>query len=252
MGLPEEVILTSWPTSSVGLSMTTDRIGTPMTTPGFLRWRSWGAAERRALLLHDAGSSSGTWWRAAEALARAGWRVKAPDLPSHGASPRLAAPINPEVAAAWLVGDLADRPIDLVVGHGFGAAVALALVDRGPILHRVVLEEYPETGHHWPTAADDLIAAADRARRDADRAYADFRRHRPDWGDDDCRQAVRDLAACAVEEVADGLRSAHTWPRPTTDLAASTQVVVSTVSHRHAPDAWVAQFTELTPLAPAG
>jgi len=177
--------------------------------------------------------------------------VKAPDLPSHGASPRLAAPIDPQVAAAWLASDLADRPIDLVVGHGFGAAVALALVEQGPVIHRVVLEEYPHAGHHWPMAADELQTAADRARRDPELAFTEFRRHRPEWSEGDCRQAVRDLAACAVEEVADGLRNAHAWPRPSAELIASSRVLMSTVSHRRALEDWVRQLTELSPVTSA-
>ena len=111
--------------------------------PGFLRWRSWGGAERRALLLHGSTSSSATWWRIGPALAEAGWRVKAPDLPSHGASPRADKSLTPEVAAEWVAAELADRPIDLVVGHSFGAAVALALLDRGPAIGHLVLEEPP-------------------------------------------------------------------------------------------------------------
>ena len=150
-----------------------------------------------------------------------------------------------------MAGDhLADRPIDLVVGHGFGAAVALALVEQGPVIHRVVLEEYP-AGHHWPMAADELQAAADRARRDPELAFAEFQRHRPDWSADDCRQAVRDLAACAVEEVADGLRGAHAWPKPSIDLLTSSRVMMSSVSHRSSPEAWVRQLTELSPVTSA-
>ena len=99
---------------------------------GFLRWRSWGGAGRRALLLHGSTSSSATWWQVGPALAEAGWRVKAPDLLGHGASPRAGRALTPEVAAGWVARELADRPLDLVVGHSFGAAVALSLLARGP------------------------------------------------------------------------------------------------------------------------
>src|ERR687891_2527176 len=85
------------------------------TAMRFHRWRSWGGAERRALLLHGSTSSSATWWRSGPALAEAGWRVKAPDLLSHGASPRADRALTPEVAAAALAAELADRPIDLVI-----------------------------------------------------------------------------------------------------------------------------------------
>ncbi|MCA1481544.1 alpha/beta fold hydrolase, partial [Bradyrhizobium sp. NBAIM08] len=136
-----------------------------------------------------AGSSSSTWWRAGALLAEAGWRVKAPDLPSHGASPRLSTPLTPGAAAARLIDDLADRPIDLVVGHGFGGAVALALQQHGPVIHSLVLEEYADGERDWPAAADAMVTAADRARRDPEAARAELRVSRPGWDEQDRKQA---------------------------------------------------------------
>jgi pimeloyl-ACP methyl ester carboxylesterase len=182
--------------------------------PGFLRWRSWGAAERRALLLHDSTSSSATWWRVGPALAEAGWRVKAPDLPSHGASPRADKSLTPEVAAEWVAAELADRPIDLVVGHCFGAAVALALLDRGPAIDHLVLEEPP--GLHsvdWEAKAESVVAGVAATRRDPRAAYAQLRRDQPRWDDEDCQRAVADLASACANEIAGGLRKAADWPQ---------------------------------------
>ncbi len=182
--------------------------------PGFLRWRSWGAAERRALLLHRSSSSSASWWRIGPALAAAGWRVKAPDLPSHGASPRADKSLTPVVAAEWLAAELADRPIDLVVGHGFGAAVALALLDRGPTIKHLVLEEPP--GLHsvdWAAEAEAVVAGVAATRRDPRAAYAQVRRDHPRWADEDCQQAVADLASACADEIAAGFREAALWPQ---------------------------------------
>ncbi|MCS5732978.1 alpha/beta fold hydrolase [Herbiconiux daphne] len=87
----------------------------------------WGAPDARpaALLLHGLGSSAGTWWRVASALAEAGWSVTAPDLRGHGASPRTT-----RYALADHAADVAalipshDGPWDLVIGHSLGGAVA--------------------------------------------------------------------------------------------------------------------------------
>ncbi|HSK98147.1 MAG TPA: alpha/beta fold hydrolase, partial [Euzebyales bacterium] len=48
----------------------------------------WGVhGSRRALLLHGLSSAASTWWRIADALAGAGYRVTAPDLRGHGNAP---------------------------------------------------------------------------------------------------------------------------------------------------------------------
>ena len=181
--------------------------------PGFLRWRSWGGADRRALLLHGSTSSSATWWRVGPALAEAGWRVKAPDLPAHGASPRAGEALTPDVAADWLRSELADRPVDLVVGHNFGAAVALALLDGGPEIKTLVLEELPgRQSVDWGAKADAVVAGVRAARRDAQSTFTEIHAAQPDWTEEDCRQAVADLASASAEEIAAGLRAVDRWP----------------------------------------
>ncbi len=180
--------------------------------PGFLRWRSWGTGGRRALLLHGTGSSSATWSTVGPALAAAGWRVKAPDLPAHGASPRVNDALTPDVAASWVKAELAERAFDLVVGHGFGAAVALALLSRHGAELVVLEEPLGPDSVDWSGEAMAVSHQVAAARRDPAGAYADLRAQQPQWTDDDCRNAVRDLAACAVEDVADGLRLGSTWP----------------------------------------
>ena len=252
--------------------------------PGFLRWRSWGGAERRALLLHGSTSSSATWWRVGPALAEVGWRVKAPDLPSHGASPRAGTALTPDVAADWVRAELADRPLDLVVGHSFGGAVALALLDRGPEIGLLVLEELPgPQSVDWMAEAAAVIEGVTAARRDSQAAYVQLRAARPNWTDADCRQAVADLATASAEEVAAGLRAADRWPSldaarltcPTMVLAAPDAPGINRVEdatalrgvdraaalviadafveldgghclHRDQPDAWLKAITEFT------
>lgn len=180
--------------------------------PGFLRWRSWGSGDRRALLLHGSTSSSATWWRVGPALADAGWRVKAPDLPSHGASPRINRALTPEVAAEWVAEELSARPFGLVIGHSFGASVALALLAHRPLTELLVLEEPPGPNSvDWDAEAQAVLADARAARRDPDGAYAQLRQAQPRWTEQECRQVIRDRASGNPTDISDGLRRGAEW-----------------------------------------
>jgi pimeloyl-ACP methyl ester carboxylesterase len=184
-----------------------------MTASRFHRWRSWGGAERRVLLLHESTSSSATWWQVGPALADDGWRVKAPDLLSHGASPRADRALTPEVAAAGVAAELADRPLDLVVGHAFGASVALALMARGLTIRNLVLDELPgPNSSDWAAEADSVLDRVAGARRDPTGALDRMRAAQPRWSDHDCRLAVHDLASSSAEDIAAGLRLGADWP----------------------------------------
>jgi pimeloyl-ACP methyl ester carboxylesterase len=196
---------------------------------GFLRWRSWGASGRRALLLHGSTSSSATWWKVGPALAEAGWRVKAPDLPAHGASPRAGRPLTPDIAARWVARELADRPLDLVVGHSFGAAVALSLAAQGAEIRSLVLDEPPGPSTvDWDAEAEDVIKGVEAARRDPAAAGQRTREAQPRWSDRDCRQAVHDLASSGADEIAAGLRTGADWPTlEAAELSVPTLVLVA-------------------------
>jgi pimeloyl-ACP methyl ester carboxylesterase len=180
--------------------------------PGFLRWRSWGAGDRRALLLHGTASSSATWSRVAARLADHGWRVKAPDLPSHGASPRANGALTPDRAAEWVAAELSDRPFDLVLGHSFGAAVAVSLLARRSDKLLVLEEPVGPASVDWAAEAASVRSGAAAARRDARALYEEVRSTQPAWSEEDCRNAVSDLARCAAQDIAEGLRLGHTWP----------------------------------------
>lgn len=198
---------------------------------GFLRWRSWGAGERRALLLHGTASSSATWWQVGPALAAAGWRVKAPDLPAHGASPRADRSLTPALAAEWVAEELSDQPVELILGHGFGAAVALSLLGRRRC-ELVVLEEPPGPASvDWSGAAEQLQHHADTARRDQQAACVRLRAGKPFWSEEGCRAVVRDLAGCVVADVTGGVRGGEQWPTLSADLPDRPTLVIA------APDA---------------
>ncbi|GIJ66759.1 hypothetical protein Voc01_016760 [Virgisporangium ochraceum] len=107
-----------------------------------------------AVLLHGGGSDASTWDRFAAALAGAGWRAIAPDLPGHGGSTRLRAytlATHRDAVAGLLDALGLDRPA--LVGHSLGAHTAsLVAMDR-PV-SRLVLEDPPAPSRDGELAAE--------------------------------------------------------------------------------------------------
>ena len=105
---------------------------------GETRWTtvSWGSpTDRPVLLLHGVTSNAGIWWRMAPALAAAGYRVIAVDMPGHGKTQgwrgrhrfaETAADVAGFIRAAGL-----DVPDLAVVGHSWGAMVTANLPGAG-------------------------------------------------------------------------------------------------------------------------
>lgn len=90
---------------------------------------------REILALHDLGQTGDVALEALSALADEGFRITAPDLRGHGASPSPASPWSIDDFAsdvARVVGS--DPEQTLVVGVGLGAATALALALGHPSL----------------------------------------------------------------------------------------------------------------------
>lgn len=176
-------------------------------------WKPRGARDAPiALLLHGITGSSGTWWRVGPALADAGWRVIALDLPGHGESPRMGKPMK---AGEWatsvrdtvheLVG---DEPMDLAIGHSAGAATLLEVVAQEPaIARRVVLEDPPGVGDvsrvEWAAHLEREVAAA---QRDPARFEWLLLRENPTWEPQDAAEAVAALHACEIEFIAESER----------------------------------------------
>ena len=104
----------------------------------------WGArATRPILLVHGVTSSSAVWWRTGPALAAAGWRVVAIDMPGHGGTGHwnghhrfrdAAGDVATFARAAGIAGE------DLVaLGHSWGAGIAAELPRSGLRPARLVL-----------------------------------------------------------------------------------------------------------------
>ena len=102
-------------------------------------WRSWGDAPAKALLIHCSLGHSGAWKGFAPLL---GKPCVAFDLPGHGQSGPLVKGVDFHAQATAVAADfLGDAPID-VIGHSFGATVALRQAMENPAhVRRLVLIE---------------------------------------------------------------------------------------------------------------
>jgi pimeloyl-ACP methyl ester carboxylesterase len=99
-----------------------------------LNVHEWGTGDRTALLIHGLFADHQNWYRVGPALAERGYRVIAPDLRGHGASPRGA--YSPELWAADLVESL-PKNADLAIGHSL-AGMALALAAKELAVRRAI------------------------------------------------------------------------------------------------------------------
>ena len=150
-------------------------------------WTSYGQGPRRALMIHCSLAHCGSWGRLAGGLSGA-LTMTAFDLPGHGRSAdwdgqQEIQGLSTRIAAAFL-----DGPAD-VIGHSFGATVALRLAVERPALVRslvliepvffaVARQDWPGPGAApgaHPAAFDAAMAAGDRRR-----AAREFTRV---WGD---------------------------------------------------------------------
>jgi len=188
-----------------------------------LATRAWGdgadLSRPLAVLVHGVTSSSRTWWRVGPALAERGFRVLAPDLRGHGASPRpvaglavtdLAADVAETVAdAAGASGPGAAAPaVDLLVGHSLGALVALEVVTARPgFARRLLLEDPPgRSSVDWAGLAAGMEADSRRAVDDPQALRRDLEAENPGWPPGEAERRVADLADCNAMAIAAALR----------------------------------------------
>jgi pimeloyl-ACP methyl ester carboxylesterase len=94
-----------------------------------LRWFEGGSGPTVALV-HGYGGAASNWVLVAPRLAER-YRVVVPDLPGHGGSSPLPGPPERVDPYAERLGGLLDGPA-VIVGHSFGAVVALRLAARRP------------------------------------------------------------------------------------------------------------------------
>jgi pimeloyl-ACP methyl ester carboxylesterase len=146
-GLPPAVAaVLAMPDPGPGEPSTTIAAGIPFASI------AWGDPQARPLLLvHGVTASSRVWWRVGPALAAAGYRVTAPDLPGHGLTGHwlghhrfrdTAADV-----AAWIRAAGLDVPGLQVVGHSWGGMTAAALPLAGIRPATLVLLDPPTVPH---------------------------------------------------------------------------------------------------------
>ncbi|HEX6366263.1 MAG TPA: alpha/beta fold hydrolase, partial [Agromyces sp.] len=155
-----------------------------------MRWnaRSWGNPQDPPLVAaHGIMSDGGVYWRIGPALAAAGRRVIAVDLPAHGGT----GPWNGRYTLADTAADLASfiRAMDLdstrlaVLGHSWGGAVAAALPAAGFRPRSLVLLDPPCLG------LDGMLAmtrdAVEHSYTSVQEARGNLRAAYPAWSDGD-------------------------------------------------------------------
>jgi pimeloyl-ACP methyl ester carboxylesterase len=154
------------------------------------RWHfvAWGSPDDPPLLLtHGVCSSARGWWRVGPALAAAGRRVVALDMPGHGSATAWdGRHLFVEIAAsvAGFIGNTElSRPDMAVVGHSWGAMVAAHLPQVGIRPARLVLIDPP-----W-LSLDQLEALTldpgERRYESFGEARAVVRANNPKWSDGD-------------------------------------------------------------------
>jgi len=93
-------------------------------------WRNWGSGPRQGLLLHCMLAHSGAWGGVAQALGDV-MSLGACDLPGHGQSADPVARLDFFDQATAMAAAGLTAPTDLI-GHSFGAIVALRLAQENP------------------------------------------------------------------------------------------------------------------------
>ncbi len=95
--------------------------------------KTFDPAKPTAIFLHGVLNDHSVWILQTRYLAHHGWNVLAPDLPGHGKSAGDA-PASVEAAADWVLAlmDAADLDKAALIGHSFGALMALEAAARSP------------------------------------------------------------------------------------------------------------------------
>lgn len=169
--------------------------------------RSWGVAGARSLLLlHGALSSSLGWWRVGPALAAAGFRVHAPDMPGHGLTRPWRGRWQFRDNArdlAMLAEQLGIRAEEMhLVGHSWGAMTAAAFPVIGFSPARLVLIDPPVL----PVADMEAVAndPIERRYQTYDEAVAAMGGANPTWAFGDVAakaEALTQIDEAAVRDV---------------------------------------------------
>jgi pimeloyl-ACP methyl ester carboxylesterase len=194
---------------------------------------AWGAADAPpVLLLHGVTSAARTWWRVGPAVAAAGFRVVAPDLPGHGETKHWLGHYRFSDNAADLVAFARaaglKRADIRIVGQSWGAMTAAAMPAAGLVPATLVLIDPPAL----PLAAIAALVEdpVERAYDDLDEAVATIGRLNPMWSYGDVLAKAEGLTQFDEAAVRDVLTKNGDWDGGLGGLAsASTELSVSLI-----------------------
>ncbi len=186
---------------------------------------SWGrAGDPPLLLVHGVTSNALIWWRVGPALAAAGYRVTAVDMPGHGRRRRTdawstrfadtAEELTRFIRAAGLAGPEASdgaitAPALGVVGHSWGALVAAHLPAAGLAPGRLVLIDPPVLTHARMVALTEQ--PTERTYDTLEAATTAVRLANPGWTDGDVAAKARALTEFNPDLVLAVLRGNGDW-----------------------------------------
>ena len=184
--------------------------------------RAWGSPDDDpVLLVHGIMSDAGVFWRLGPALAAAGHRVLAMDMPAHGET----GPWRGRYALADTAADLAAliRSLDLdadtlsVLGHSWGGMVVAGLSIAGIRPRKLILLDPPYL------EIDDLVALTqDPIERHCDsveEARGRLNATHPEWSPGDVEAKARALTRFDAEAVHSILSRNGRWDSGLTLLA---------------------------------
>jgi pimeloyl-ACP methyl ester carboxylesterase len=186
---------------------------------------SWGRADDPPLLLvHGVTSNAMIWWRVGPALAAAGYRVSAVDMPGHGRHPQsdrwstrfadTAQELARFIRAAGLAGASPSEgaiaaPGLAVVAHSWGAMVAAHLPAVGLAPGRLVLIDPPVLTHARMVALTEQ--PTERTYDTIEEAVTAVRLANPGWTAGDVDAKARALTEFNPELVLAVLRGNGDW-----------------------------------------
>lgn len=138
-----------------------------------VRYREAGGGGRIVVLVHGLGVSADYWMRNGPALAAAGCRVLAPDLPGFGRStggePGVSVPAQARMLAAWAHA-LALGPA-VYVGHSVSCQTVVELAVRVPERVAGLVLAAPTQGTRAPAAWGEAARFARDALREPPKLY---------------------------------------------------------------------------------
>jgi len=203
--------------SAVAAALASPVPGTPADVPADgTAWPTitWGdAGDAPVLLVHGVTSNARIWWRIGPALAAAGRRVVAVDMPGHGRSPLRSVSHRFIDTARALSGFARAAGLDVpelaVVGHSWGGMIAAHLPLAGLRPATIVLLDPPVLTLGRLEALTQQPTERDYAT--IEEATAAVRKSNPSWSEGDVAAKAQALTEFTPQLVLDVLLRNGDW-----------------------------------------